>query len=100
MDVDYKALSDAGTWFIGKLGTDQDKQRLLDGLSSAAAAGTALVRSEYDDLLDDFTTEHITPYKKDIDVTHFGIAWYPYHVLEDNGRTVTLPAFEERAAGS
>ncbi len=34
VDVDYKALSNAGTWFIGKLQTDQDKQRLLDGLES------------------------------------------------------------------
>ncbi len=36
VDVDYKGLSNAGTWFIGKLQTDQDKQRLLDGLESAA----------------------------------------------------------------
>ncbi len=36
VDMDYKALSNAGTWFIGKLQTDQDKQRLLDGLVSAA----------------------------------------------------------------
>ncbi len=36
VDVDYKALSNAGTWFIGKLQTDQDKQRLLDGLEGAA----------------------------------------------------------------
>ncbi len=49
VDIDYKALSNAGTWFIGKLGTDQDKQRLLDGLSSAAGAG--LDRREYDDLI-------------------------------------------------
>jgi hypothetical protein len=34
VDVDYKALSNAGTWCIGKLQTDQDKQRLLDGLDS------------------------------------------------------------------
>ncbi len=49
VDVDYKALSNAGTWFIGKLGTDQDKQRLLDGLTSAAGAG--LDRRQYDDLI-------------------------------------------------
>ncbi len=36
IDVDYKALSNAGTWMIGRLQTDQDKQRLLDGLESAA----------------------------------------------------------------
>ena len=39
VDVDYKALSNAGTWFIGKLQTEQDKQRLLDGLESALAGG-------------------------------------------------------------
>jgi hypothetical protein len=36
VDVDYKALSNAGTWMIGRLQTDQDKQRLLDGMSAAA----------------------------------------------------------------
>lgn len=35
-DIDYKGLSNAGTWFIGKLQTEQDKARLLDGLDSAA----------------------------------------------------------------
>ncbi|MCO5204320.1 MAG: DUF87 domain-containing protein [Anaerolineae bacterium] len=49
VDVDYKALSNAGTWFVGKLGTDQDKQRLLDGLTSAMGEGMS--RSEYDDII-------------------------------------------------
>ncbi len=35
VDIDYKGLSNTGTWFIGKLGTEQDKARLIDGLSSA-----------------------------------------------------------------
>jgi hypothetical protein len=38
VDVDYKAISNAGTWMVGRLQTDRDKQRLLDGM--AAAAGT------------------------------------------------------------
>ena len=37
IDLDYKALSNAGTWFVGKLQTERDKARLLDGLESAAA---------------------------------------------------------------
>ena len=49
VDVDYKALSNAGTWFIGKLQTEQDKNRLLDGLESATAGG--LDRGEYDRLI-------------------------------------------------
>jgi hypothetical protein len=36
VDVDYKALSNAGTWMIGRLQTEQDKNRLVDGLTSAA----------------------------------------------------------------
>ncbi|HYN56239.1 MAG TPA: hypothetical protein VES03_03460, partial [Motilibacterales bacterium] len=38
VDVDYKALSNAGTWMIGRLQTEQDKARLLDGLTSAAGS--------------------------------------------------------------
>ncbi len=48
VDVDYKALSNAGSWFIGKLQTDQDKQRLLDGLQGAAPG---IDRADYDRLL-------------------------------------------------
>jgi hypothetical protein len=36
VDVDYKALSNAGTWFVGKLQTERDKDRLLDGLESVS----------------------------------------------------------------
>jgi hypothetical protein len=49
VDVDYKALSNTGTWFIGKLQTDQDKQRLLDGLQGAVAG--SMDRSAYDRLI-------------------------------------------------
>jgi len=48
VDVDYKGLSNAGTWFIGKLQTDQDKQRLLDGLESVTGG---VNRSEFDKLI-------------------------------------------------
>ena len=36
VDLDYKALSNAGTWFIGRLQTERDKARMLDGLQGAA----------------------------------------------------------------
>jgi hypothetical protein len=36
VDIDYKALSNAGTWMIGRLSTERDKARLLEGLTSAA----------------------------------------------------------------
>ena len=39
VDLDYKALSNAGTWFIGRLQTERDKERVLAGLEGAAAGG-------------------------------------------------------------
>jgi hypothetical protein len=41
VDLDYKGLSNAGTWFIGRLQTDRDKQRVLDGLEGAAASASS-----------------------------------------------------------
>jgi hypothetical protein len=35
IDIDYKGLSNAGTWFLGRLQTERDKARLLDGLEGA-----------------------------------------------------------------
>ena len=39
IDLDYKALSNAGTWFLGRLQTERDKERVLDGLEGAAVSG-------------------------------------------------------------
>ncbi len=44
VDLDYKALANAGTWFVGRLQTDRDKQRLLDGLEGAAAGPSGFDR--------------------------------------------------------
>jgi len=35
VDLDYKGLSNAGTWFIGRLQTERDQQRVIEGLMSA-----------------------------------------------------------------
>ena len=48
VDVDYKALSNAGSWFVGKLQTERDKNRLLDGLQSASAD---LDRNAYSEII-------------------------------------------------
>ncbi len=40
VDLDYKGLSNTGTWFLGRLQTDRDKERVLDGLEGAAAGGS------------------------------------------------------------
>lgn len=37
VDLDYKGLSNMGTWFLGRLQTERDKMRVMEGLEGAAA---------------------------------------------------------------
>jgi len=47
VDLDYKGLSNTGTWFVGRLQTERDKARLLDGLEGASgSAGKVFDRQE------------------------------------------------------
>lgn len=38
-DLDYKGLSNMGTWFIGRLSTERDRSRLLEGMVDTAHVG-------------------------------------------------------------
>ncbi len=38
IDIDYKTMANAGTWMIGRLQTENDKKRIVEGLSSASGA--------------------------------------------------------------
>ncbi|MFO0335063.1 MAG: ATP-binding protein, partial [Pseudomonadota bacterium] len=49
VDLDYKGLGNAGTWFIGRLQTERDKARVLEGLESAL--GGAYDRATLDRLM-------------------------------------------------
>lgn len=52
VDLDYKGLANAGTWFLGRLQTERDKERVMEGLEGAsAAAGKAFDQAKYDELL-------------------------------------------------
>jgi hypothetical protein len=52
VDLDYKGLANTGTWFLGRLQTERDKARVLEGLEGAATqAGGSFDRAEMDKLL-------------------------------------------------
>ncbi|MDD1645673.1 MAG: type IV secretion system DNA-binding domain-containing protein [Methanomicrobiales archaeon] len=52
VDLDYKGLSNTGTWFIGRLQTAQDRDRVLDGLEGAVTSGgSAFSRAGLSDTL-------------------------------------------------
>ncbi len=57
VDLDYKGLANTGTWFIGRLQTERDKARLLDGLEGASASGGAQFdRHSMDQILSGLTS--------------------------------------------
>lgn len=52
VDIDYKGLSNAGTWFLGRLQTERDKMRVLEGLEGAAAsAGSSFDKQKMEQTL-------------------------------------------------
>jgi hypothetical protein len=50
-DLDYKGLSNAGTWFIGRLQTENDKKKVMDGLSTVASADNPIDMKQLDGLI-------------------------------------------------
>jgi hypothetical protein len=57
VDLDYKGLANAGTWFLGRLQTERDKARVLDGLEGVmAGAGASLDRQAIDRTLSTLTS--------------------------------------------
>ena len=52
VDLDYKGLSNIGTWFLGRLQTERDKARVLEGLEGASVqAGQAFNRNQMEKVL-------------------------------------------------
>lgn len=52
VDLDYKGLSNTGTWFLGRLQTERDKARVIEGLEGAAAQnGQSFNRKEMEQIL-------------------------------------------------
>ncbi len=52
VDLDYKGLSNAGTWFLGRLQTERDQKRVIEGLEGAtASAGARLDRGQIEKTL-------------------------------------------------
>lgn len=51
VDIDYKGLSNAGTWFIGKLQTERDIERVKDGLQGAIAEAGGSSQMDFDQVI-------------------------------------------------
>ncbi|MCZ2152653.1 MAG: hypothetical protein LC114_01940 [Bryobacterales bacterium] len=52
IDLDYKGLSNCGTWFLGRLQTENDKKRVMDGLQGAStASGGSFDAKQMDEII-------------------------------------------------
>ena len=73
VDLDYKAMSNAGTWLIGRLQTERDKARILEGLKSAS--GDVDV-SKFDALIGDLDKRTFVLHStKESEPIVFGTRW-------------------------
>ena len=66
----------------------------LQELEEEQAEAVASLEDEWADIAAEVTEIPISPYKKDTDVTMFGVAWFPYHAVDVEGRVLEFPAFE------
>lgn len=57
VDIDYKGLTNTGTWFIGKLQAERDKEKVIEGLKGAIiVSGGSAGDTDYDLLINKLTS--------------------------------------------
>ncbi len=73
VDLDYKAMSNAGTWLVGRLQTENDKKRILEGMESATGAVDI---ETYDRLISDLEKrQFVLSTTKSVQPILFGTRW-------------------------
>jgi hypothetical protein len=74
VDIDYKALTNAGTWFIGRLQTKNDKDRVMEGLTAASKGGVPA--GKLDDMISALSPRVFLLHSvREDTVTHFKTRW-------------------------
>jgi len=97
VDLDYKALSNIGTWFLGRLQTERDKARVLDGLEGAAAAtGSSFDRQDFDRILSGlgnrvFLLNNTHEDQPVVMTTRWALSYLPGPLTREQIRTLMTP---------
>ena len=71
----------------------EDFKRQIEGLERELKRAIEDVQAKWAEIADDMDEIAGHPYKKDILVDLFGVAWFPYHLVETEGRTLELLGF-------
>jgi hypothetical protein len=73
VDLDYKAMSNAATWMVGRLQTENDKKRILEGIDSATGGVDV---DTYDKQISDLEKrQFVMASAKASEPTLFGTRW-------------------------
>ncbi len=96
VDVDYKALSNAGTWMVGRLQTERDKDRLLEGMSAASGGENKEELSNMISALD--KREFVLHQTRASAPTVFGTRWAMSYLPGPLTRTQIADLMEEKKA--
>ena len=105
VDIDYKALSNIGTWFLGRLQTERDKLRVLDGLEGAVTGTGGFDRAEMDRTLSAlgkrvFLLHNVHDAHPMTFETRWALSYLSGPLTRDHIRTLMAPEEGRRAAGS
>ena len=65
----------------------------LEELAEEQRLAVEEIQRKWDEVSADVSEIPVSPYKKDIAVPMFGIAWLPYYLVMEDGRFLELPAF-------
>lgn len=103
VDLDYKALSNMGTWFIGRLQTERDKERLLDGLESAGGGGFR--RSQIEKIISDlgnrvFLVNNTHEDAPELFQTRWALSYLRGPLTRDQVKTLMQPYKDGKPAAS
>jgi hypothetical protein len=75
----------------------QELEAEIEELEAEEKEILAEIEARWAQVVEEMSEVPINPYKKDIAVTLFGVAWLPYHLVDVGGRTVELTGFEIKA---
>ncbi len=97
VDLDYKGLSNCGTWWLGRLQTERDKARLLDGLEGASSqAGARFDRQKMDVMLSGlggrvFLMNNVHEDEPVVFQTRWALSYLRGPLTRDQIRSLTVP---------
>jgi hypothetical protein len=68
----------------------------MDSLREEAEIAIGEVEEKWEEIASEIEEISVSPYKKDILIDTFGVAWMPYHNIDVGGLTIELPGFSSR----